>query len=135
HPFGMDDRVEQRRLGPAADGLGRAVLALKLGKVVLEQFKPAHHGVVLGVRDERGILLVVRVAQFEDAGRQGVSLCGSLLEVFRSGLCGALDALCHPLSLGNPSDTIGGVACSQAETGTALTVRSMVHCPSTRVPT
>ena len=57
---------EQRRLG-AADRLGGAVLALQFRIQPLELFEPVHHRVVLGIVDEHGVALVVRLAQLEDA--------------------------------------------------------------------
>ena len=64
-------------------------MALQLGEQPLELFEPAHHVVVLVVADQQGVALVVRLAQFEDAGGQGVRLLFRRCET-RPGVFGKL---------------------------------------------
>ncbi len=67
HALGVRHRGEEGGLRAAADGLGRAVLALELGVEPLEFLEPAQVAVVLLVGGEHGVALVVGVAQLEDA--------------------------------------------------------------------
>ena len=91
HPLGVDDRVEQGRLGTAADRLGGRVLALQFGEQTLQLFEPVDHPVVDLVALQHRVALVVRLAQLEDAtgqligflfrlGEPGIRLVGNLFD-------------------------------------------------------
>jgi hypothetical protein len=91
----------------------------------LELGEALHEGVVLAVGHRRRVALVVLVAQLDDAPRELLDLVTSRGEVV-GGLGG------HDLVA---LDAEGRLVAHGTGTGTALAVRSMVHWPSTRVPT
>ena len=108
------------------NGLGRAVLPLQLGMLALDRLELVHQRVVVGIGDHRRVSLVVRVAELEDPLGEFLRSSTSCDQVGRGFIFGSVS---HRLSLRLTADV-------HAETveGTALTVRSTVHCPSTLVP-
>ncbi|MDQ1110572.1 hypothetical protein QE418_000020 [Microbacterium testaceum] len=134
HALGVLDRREIGGLGRAHRQRG-AVLPLQLGVKAFERLEPVHPPVVGRVVDDLGIAPVVGVARADDALREFARLGACLIE----GEVGKLIVLGHSSSLGRGSDILGGPCTAQsfaghASTGTAETVRSIVNCPSTRVP-
>ena len=77
HPLGVRDGCEQGGLGAAADGLGRAVLALQLGEQPLELLEPVHHPVVRLVGFERLVAARSRHLAARGCGRSAAALRAS----------------------------------------------------------
>ena len=101
HALGVLDGREEGRLAATADGQRGAVLALQLGVCPLERLEPVHELVVLGVGDDHGVALVVRVACLIDADGEAFDL------VCRVGQADALvDVVVHVPSLGTTHDSV-----------------------------
>src|SRR5690606_14852939 len=81
--------------------------------------------------DDDGVFAVVRVARRDDAVGQRLRLCTGLFERQFRQFGGR--GIRHRVSLGAPTDSGSGLV-RHALTGTADTVRSIVNCPITRVP-
>ena len=101
HALGVFDGCEQRRLAAPAHGERGTVLALQLGVRPLERLEPVHQLVVLGVGDDHGVALVVRVACLVDADGEVFDLvcCVGQAEAL-------VDLVVHVPSLGTTPDTV-----------------------------